>query len=95
MDELAVDAPRHPSPGIKLADVGVPGKLEGESGLLGYFGAIGGVRQEDAGAVAVQSNAFEDGTEMRAVGGVAIRHADELQSVDVDFFVAEHANARL
>ena len=41
VDELAIHAAGHPAPGNELAEVRVPGELEGNSSGFGGFGMIG------------------------------------------------------
>lgn len=94
VNELAVDAARHPAPRNELSDVRVAGELKRISGGLGDFGMIGGVGQKDAGTIAVERNGAQRGREISARSCVAVRNADDLESIDVDAFILENTDAR-
>jgi len=51
------------------------------------------VREQDAGARAVEIGVGEDGAEALGVCGVVIRDAEDLEAVEIDGFVVENADA--
>src|SRR3954452_23722994 len=55
---------------------------------------IGGVGQQDAGAISVERQGGKRRGKVAIGRRTAIRHADNLQALYVDALVLEHANAR-
>src|SRR5664279_1913637 len=93
MSKLAIDTSSKPGVREELPAVGVAGNLKGDSGFLGDGWTIGRVSDEDAGAISVDLHAGEDGAHVFGVGGVAIRHAEKLQAVEIDILFVENADA--
>ena len=59
----------------------------------GNLDAVGGVGEKNACARAVEAGVAEGLAEVFAVSGVAIGDADDLQTVELDSFVVEDADA--
>src|SRR3974390_3505001 len=78
IDKLAINPARHPTPWDKLSHMRVAGKLQRHTGGFGDLRMIRGVRQQDARALAVDANALKDGSEVLGMGGVQVRHANDL-----------------
>src|SRR5215472_426394 len=92
VNELAVDAPSHPTPGNELAKMGVAGKLKRKPCSLRDLGMIGGVSQENAGTVAINWHTAQSRGQIAVGCGVPVRHTDDLQPVDSYPLVLEHAD---
>ncbi len=93
MSKLAIDTSGKPGVREELSAVGVAGNLKGDSGLFGDGGTVGRVGDEDAGAISVDLHAGKDGAHVFGVRGVAIRHAEKLQAVEIDILFIENADA--
>ena len=83
VDELAIDAASDPAPGNELAEVRVAGELKRDAGSLRDFGMIGRMSQKDARACRIDLNFSQDAGEVTIVGRVAVRHANDLQAVNI------------
>ncbi len=79
--------------GNKLAGVGVAGELQADFFFRRDGQMIGRVSQEDAGAVRVEVRLAQNRAEALGLDGIAVVHADELETVHDDLFIIEHANA--
>src|SRR6516164_1968633 len=55
VDKLAIDPAGHPAPGDELSDMGMAGKLQRYTCGFGNLRMIGGVGQQNAGALAVDA----------------------------------------
>ena len=56
INKLPVTPPRHPTPRYELPQVSVPGELQGNTRSFRDFRMVRGVRQQNAGAVAIQTD---------------------------------------
>jgi hypothetical protein len=78
VDELAVDSGRDPVVRDHLAKMGVTGDLKADAGGFGDGDVVGRMGEQDAGAVAVDTDFVENRAEVLRVGGVFIWDADDL-----------------
>src|SRR5579862_847409 len=67
--------------------------LEADARFGGDGGLIGRVSEQDAGGVAIDLGVLQDAAQALGAVRVAKMDADELQAVEDDFFVVEHADA--
>lgn len=74
--------------------MGVAGELKGNSSGFRNLGMIWRMSQKDAGAAAIHADVLKNGSEVAILRGVAIRNTNDLETVGVNFFVAENANTR-
>ena len=51
------------------------------------------MQQQNAGASAIKVQALQDRAVLVGIDCVTIVHADELQAIDLNFFIVQHANA--
>src|ERR1700722_18736704 len=89
----AEDARGEPGEGKNLAAVGVTGKLQRDALLFGDGQRVRNVREQDAGARAVEIGVGEDGAEALGIRGVVIGDAEDLQAVEINGFVVEDTDA--
>ena len=92
MRKLAEDALRKPGKGEKLSPMGVPGKLQAHSGLLNNRQPVGHVTEQNAGAGAVYPQSLQGGAHANGKGSVVVRYSNNLQTVDINFFIRQDTN---
>src|SRR5271169_1785848 len=92
IDELPVDLARKPTPGDELPKMRVPGELQRNAGSLSDFRMVGRMDQQNAGAIAIQTDAMKRRCQVLSSRRVIVGHPDDLQAVHIHFLVAEHAN---
>src|SRR5580693_4902253 len=54
---------------------------------------VGGVNQQNAGAVAIEAHAFENRCQMRVSRSVPVGHANDLQTLYIDFLIVQHSHS--
>src|SRR5882757_1376490 len=69
------------------------GELERDTLPLWNWQAVRHVGEQDAGARAIEIGVGEDGAEALGVRGIVIRNAKDLETVEIDGFVVEDADA--
>src|SRR5579862_1330680 len=93
VDVGAVNSVSDPREWPKLAAVGVARKLKRDARSFGDVQRVRGMRKQDARASRVNGGALKDGWEARPIIRLSIVDADELQSINLDFFVVQHVDA--
>src|SRR5882672_3426615 len=71
----------------------VAGKLEADAGFFSDCGMVGRMRKQDARAGWFDGDFCEDGAEVLGVSSVFVRDANDLQTIQIDFFVVKYADA--
>jgi hypothetical protein len=66
------------------------GQLQGHAFLLGNREVHRLMRQQNAGAISIQSGTLQQHAEKRRSVQFRVMHADDLQSIDFHFFVVQN-----
>src|SRR5579872_899877 len=68
-------------------------KLERDSRFLSNRQPVGSMHEEDARTLAGDGRTSQERAKARGIDGFAPVHSEDLQTVEVDFFVIQDANA--
>lgn len=95
VSEFSINAGNDSREREKLAEVRMTGKLQGDPGFRSGRQAMGIVNEQDAGHLRVDGRLAKDRPEPFRLRCITIVDADDLQSIENNFFVFENANTRL
>src|SRR2546428_2388703 len=89
----AVDARRDPGGWRELPAMSMAAKLKRNSCFLGDGQAMGRMHEQNTGPLGCDGGALQNRPKVPGIDGFAVVHSDDLQPLELDFFVVQDANS--